>query len=425
MTAAIIGAFLVNLLLGVPLFVTLLFASLVGFYFVNFDLAYRIIPQQFLSGIDSFSLMAIPLFVLGGNLLNESGLTPKLMNLSRTLVGHWRGGLGSVNILSSIFFAGVNGSAAADTTALGTLLVPEMKKEGYSAGYAAALTAGSSLIGPIIPPSIFMILYASLTNTSIGDLFLAGIVPGLLLGVIFFVVNINYCRKNNIPVSEHKPTLPTICKAFLVAVPALFAPILIVTSIIFGVVTPTESGALIVLYSIAVGLISQTLKLKNIINALIASVKLTSAIFLIIASSSIITWLLGYAQVPASFKALLMPFADSPTLILIIISLITFVVGMLMEEVSALMLLTPIFMPVAIHAGVDPVHLGIVITMNITIALITPPMGGCLYIAAAVSNIELGRMFREIIPFIGYALLVLLCVIAVPQLSLFLPGLFN
>jgi tripartite ATP-independent transporter DctM subunit len=425
MTISIISVFLINLFLGLPLFVALLLASLVGFYFVNFDLAYRIIPQQFFSGIDSFSLMAIPLFILGGNLLNESGLTPKLMNLSRALVGHWRGGLGSVNILSSVFFAGVNGSAAADTTALGTLLVPEMKKEGYSAGYSAALTAGSSLIGPIIPPSIFMILYASLTNTSIGDLFLAGIIPGLLLGAIFFVVNLNYCRKNKIPVRENKPTLKSIIKAIVVAVPALFAPILIVTSIIFGVVTPTESGALIVLYSIIVGLIANTLKFKNIINALIASIKLTSAIFLIIASSSIITWLLGYAQVPASFRELLLPFSDSPILILIIISTITFFVGMLMEEVSALMLLTPIFMPIAIHAGIDPVHLGIVITMNITIALITPPMGACLYIAAAVSKVDLSRMFREIVPFIGYSLIILLFVIFVPQTALFLPGLFN
>lgn len=425
MTITMIIVFLINLFLGIPLFITLLLTSLVGFFFVGFDLSYRMIPQQFFSGIDSFSLMAIPLFILGGNLLNESGLTPKLMNLSRVLVGHWRGGLGSVNILSSVFFAGVNGSAAADTTALGTLLVPEMKKEGYSAGYAAALTAGSSLIGPIIPPSIFMILYASLTNTSIGDLFLAGVIPGLLLGAIFFLVNLSYCKRNNIYASKDKPTLSSVIKAIVFAAPALFAPLLIVSSIIFGIVTPTESGALIVLYSTLVGLLSKTLNVKNVVVALIDSIKLTSAIFLIIAASSIITWLFGYAQVPAKFTQLLSPFVDSPILILLVISGMTFFVGMLMEEVSALMLLTPIFMPVAIHAGVDPVHLGIVITMNITIALITPPMGSCLYIASAVSKIELSQMFREIIPFICYAMLILIVVILFPQISLLLPGLFN
>jgi len=425
MTLAIIIVFIIHLLLGIPLFVSILLASLTGFLFIDFNLAYRMIPQQFFSGIDSFSLMAIPLYILAGNLLNESELTPKLMGLSRALVGQFRGGLGGVNIVSSIFFSGVNGSAVADTTALGTLLVPEMKKEGYSAGYAAALTAGSSLIGPIIPPSIFMILYASLTNTSVGDLFLAGIIPGLLLGGIFFIVNWNYSCKNNIPVSGQKPTLRLIIQSFITALPALFAPILIVASIIFGVVTPTESGALIVLYAIVVGLANRTLTSKSVIKSLIDAIKLTSSIFLIIASSSVITWLLGYAQVPASFRTFLTPFADNPVLILLILSAITFFIGMLMEEVSALMLLTPVFMPVAIHAGIDPVHLGIVITMNITIALITPPMGACLYVASAVSNIELSHMFREIIPFIGYALIILLFVIIFPDTALFIPELFN
>jgi len=425
MTLSIILVFIINLLLGIPLFVALLLASLAGFWFIDFSLAYRMIPQQFFSGIDSFSLMAIPLFILAGNLLNESGLTPKLMNLSKSLVGHFRGGLGGVNIVSSIFFAGVNGSAVADTTALGTLLVPEMKKEGYSAGYSAALTAGSSLIGPIIPPSIFMIIYASLTNTSVGDLFLAGIIPGLLLGAIFFIVNWNYSRKNNISASNKKPTLTLIMKAFITAVPALFAPILIVASIIFGMVTPTESGALIVLYTIMVGLIARTLTFKKVIKSLADTIKLTSSIFLIIAASSVITWLLGYAQVPESFRALLIPFVDNPIVILLILSGITFFVGMLMEEISVLMLLTPIFMPVAINAGIDPVHLGIIITMNITIALITPPMGACLYVAAAVSKIDLSQMFREIIPFIAYALIVLLLVILAPETALFIPGLFS
>lgn len=425
MTLAIVSVFLVNLLLGIPLFVALLLASLVGFWFVNFDLAFRMVPQQFFSGIDSFSLMAIPLFILGGNLLNESGLTPKLMNFSRSLVGHLRGGLGGVNIVSSVFFAGVNGSAAADTTALGTILVPEMKKEGYAPGYAAALTAGSSLIGPIIPPSIFMILYASLTNTSVGDLFLAGVIPGLLLGSIFFVVNWNYCRKNSINVTGDKPTMTRVVKSFFTAVPALFAPIIILFSIVFGVVTPTESGALIVLYSITVGLISKSLTFERVVNALVGTMKLTSSIFMIIAASSIITWLLSYAKVPDSFRLLLEPFVEYPVVILLTISAITFFIGMLMEEVSTLMLLTPIFMPIALHAGIDPVHLGLVVTMNITIALITPPMGACLYIASAVSNVPLTQMFKDIIPFIGYAILVLLCVIFMPGIVLFLPGLFN
>lgn len=425
MITVILIVFLVNLFLGVPLFISLLMSSIAGFFFVDIDLAFRIIPQQFFSGIDSFSLMAVPLFILAGNLLNESGLTPKLMNLSKALVGHLKGGVGYVNVISSVFFAGVNGSAVADTSALGTLLVPAMKKEGYSTGFAASLTAGSSLIGPIIPPSIFMIIYASLTNTSVGDLFLAGIMPGLALGAIFFIVNWRYARKHDLQSSQTKPSVKHVFRAIVHALPAVFAPILIVSSIILGFVTPTESGALIVLYTVIVGLILRTLKWSSILKAIVDAAKLTTAIFIIIASSSVLTWLLGYAQVPAAFASLLTPFIDSPIIILFVLSGITFFVGMLMEEVSALMLLTPVFMPIATYAGVDPVHLGIVITMNITIALITPPMGACLYVASAVSKIDLAVMFREIIPFIFYALLILFLVILVPDFVLFIPGAFN
>lgn len=425
MTIAIVLVFLINLLLGVPLFITLILASLVGFLFVDFDMAFRIVPQQFFSGIDSFSLMAVPLFIFAGNLLNASGLTPKLINFSKALVGHLRGGLGYVNVTSSIFFAGVNGSAVADTSALGTLLVPAMKRDGYSTKYAASLTAASSLIGPIIPPSIFMIIYSSLTNVSVGSLFLAGIIPGLTLGIIFCFINWNYSRKNNIAVNQNKPTVKIIYQAFVKALPAIFAPLLIIASIVFGVVTPTESGALIVLYAVVVGFLLRFLNIKATITALVDTIKLTSAIFLIIAASSIITWLFSYAQVPASFANLLQPFIDSPILVLLILSAITFFVGMLMEEISALMLLTPVFMPVALEAGVDPIHLGIVITMNITVALITPPMGACLYVASAVSKVELGDMFRCILPFIGYALIGLLLTIFIPELTLFLPNLFN
>lgn len=425
MVLAILFVFLVHLFLGVPLFISLLLSSFVGFLFIDMGLAVRIMPQQFFSGIDSFALLAIPLFVLGGNLLNASGLTPKLMTFSKSLVGHYKGGLGYVNVTSSVFFAGVNGSAVADTTALGTILVPAMEKEGYSKGFAAGLTAGSSLIGPIIPPSIFMIIYSSLTNVSVGDLFLAGIIPGLILSVIFMLMNWVYAHKHDLKVNEEGFSIRNVLVTGYQALPALFAPLLIVFSIVFGIVTPTESGALIVIYSIIVGLTIGTLNWILLKKAIIESMKLTSAIFIIIAASSILTWVLGYAEVPKDFAKLLTPFIDNITLVLFILSAITFFVGMLMEEVSALVLLTPIFAPIALVAGVDPVHLGIIITMNITIALITPPMGACLYVASAVSKIPLMTMFREILPFIFFALIVLTIVILFPSIVLFLPEIFN
>lgn len=425
MLAAMLTAFVVNILLGLPLFICLLLAALTGFLFVDPALIPRMLPQQIFAGIDVFSLMAIPLFILAGNLMNAAGLTPRLIDLSKVLVGRLKGGLGYVNVVSSVFFAGVNGSAVADTSALGSLLVPAMKKEGYSTAYAAGLTAGSSLIGPIIPPSIFMILYASLTNTSVGDLFLAGVIPGLILGVAFMIMNAVYARRANLSVSGSKPTFRGLVVALYRAAPALMAPFIIVAGIVFGFVTPTESGALIVAYAAAVGLLSRSLDWQGIKRAISETTRLTSAIFMIIAASAVVSWLLAFGQVPNQFSALLQPFTDNPTLILLLLSLITFFTGMLMEEVSALMLLTPVFLPVALQAGVDPIHLGIIITMNITIALITPPMGACVFVAAAVSKLDLSVMFRAIWPFVLVALCTLVLLILMPGLTLFLPNLLG
>lgn len=421
MIMTMLGVFLIHVLFGLPLFIALLTTALVGFMFVDPAMIPRMMPQQFFGGINAFSLMAIPLFILAGNLMNVSGLTERLMGLARLLVGHMRGGMGHVNVVSSVFFAGVNGSAVADTSALGSLLVPAMEKEGYSRAFAAGLTAGSSLIGPIIPPSIFMILYASLTNTSVGDLFLAGVIPGLLLGVAFMGMNAWYAWKKRMPKSGQLPSAKALGIATVVALPALIAPVIIVAGIVLGVVTPTESGALTALYVAMCGVMLGGLKFTQCWQAIKDTVRLTSAIFLIMAASATISWLLSYAQVPQQFVSLLAPYAESPIIILLLLSAITFVTGMFMEEVSALMLLTPIFAPVAMMAGIDPVHLGVIITLNITIALITPPMGACVFVAAAVSRIEIVSLFKTIWPFVLTAIAVLLLLIFFPSLTLVLP----
>lgn len=425
MLLAMFATFLIHVLIGLPLFLALISTSIVGFCFIDLSLLPRMLPQQFFGGIDAFSLMAIPLFVLAGTLMNATGMTERLMTLARAMVGHLRGGLGYVNVVSSVFFAGVNGSAVADTSALGSLLVPAMRKEGYSTSYAAGLTAGSSLIGPIIPPSIFMILYASLTNTSVGDLFLAGVIPGLLLGLAFMIMNWVHVRRHGITATGEKPTPLKVIKAVWGALPALIAPFLIVFGIVLGFVTPTESGVLIVAYVVLLGLVNRELSLKRLWQALGETARLTSAIFMIMAAASVVSWLLSYAQVPAQFAMMLTPFTDNPLLILVMLSLITFVTGMFMEEVSALMLLTPIFLPIATQAGIDPIHLGIIITLNITIALITPPMGACVFVAAAVSRLEITTLFRTIWPFVLVAIAVLGLLILMPDMVLFLPNLMS
>ncbi|SLN38495.1 Sialic acid TRAP transporter permease protein SiaT [Roseovarius albus] len=413
---------LIHVILGLPLFLSLMATAIVGFSFVGFDQMARIMPQQAFGGIDVFSLMAIPLFILAGNLMNNGQMTPRLLALADRLVGHLRGGLGHVNVTASVFFAGVNGSAVADTSALGTLLIPGMRKAGFPGTYAAGLTAASSLIGPIVPPSIFMILYASITGTSVGSLFLGGVLPGIALGLAFMGMNVIYARVYNVEKNQRRANLREIACSAYNALPALIAPVIIVAGIVMGVVTPTESGALTVAYVLIWGFWSKNLSLQNAWLSLRETAILTSAVFVIIAISSIVSWQLAYANAPEAFVGLLEPFANSPALTLIAISCVTFITGMFMEEVSALFLLTPIILPVAQIAGVDPVHLGIVMTLNITIALITPPLGACIFVAAAVGKVDITRLFVAIWPFIAVAMGVLLIIILVPGLTTWLPS---
>ncbi|HDQ13802.1 MAG TPA: TRAP transporter large permease [Sediminispirochaeta sp.] len=424
MTLTMIIVFFFQMAIGIPLFVALLVAALVGFFIMGDLSLLGKIPQQFYGGMSTFSLMAIPFFIYAGSLMNVSGLTDRLLRFTQTLVGHFRGGLGYVNILASILFAGVNGSAAADTSALGSLLIPAMEKDGYPKSYAAGLTAGSSLIGPIIPPSIFMILYANMTNTSVGGLFLAGIIPGLLLGAAFMLMNYYWSWRHGFPVRSEAAGISEILTAFLYALPALIAPLIIIGGIVFGVFTPTESGAIAVAYILIVGFFfSKKLNLKNVWAATCESARLTSSIFLIIGAATVVGWLLTFERIPMKFGLFVSSVVDSPLAILLVLSALTFIIGMFMEEVASLVLLTPIFAPLALQVGIDPFHFGIVMVLNITIALITPPMGACVFIASAVGKVDLGDLFKHIWPFVAVALAVQVLIILFPFFTTALPNL--
>lgn len=426
MTVAMLAVFLVLMVFGTPLFVSLLAAGLTGFLWIGDLSMLRLAIQQFFGGLDVFTLMAIPFFILAGTLMNHAGLTDRLLVLCRALVGYLRGGLGYVNVVASVLFAGVNGSAAADSSALGSILIPAMEKDGFSRAYAAGLTAGSSLIGPIIPPSIFMILYGTMTGTSIGGLFVAGIVPGLVLGLAFMALNGLHARRAGFQPSAEGFSLAALGRAVVYAVPALVAPVIILGGIIAGVVTPTESGALAVGYVVAAGfLLTRQLSLGALARAIAETARLTSAIFLIIGAAAVIGWLLTYNQVPQQVAELVLGLAQDPLTVLLVLSAITFVIGMFMEEIAALVLLTPVFAPIASLSGVDPFHFGIVMTLNITIALITPPMGACVYIVSAVGKVPLVDLFRSIWPFVITALVALLAIIAVPPITTMLPRAFG
>jgi tripartite ATP-independent transporter DctM subunit len=426
MTILMILTFFVQMIIGVPLFIALLVTACMGFICIGDPGLFRLMVQQFFGGLDIFSLMAIPFFIFAGVLMNASGLTDRLLLVSRALVGHFKGGLGYVNVVASIIFAGVNGSAAADTSALGGILIPAMGKEGYPRAYAAGLTAGSSLIGPIIPPSIFMILYGTMTNTSIGGLFVAGIIPGLILGLAFMAMNAYFAVCRGFPQMQEAFSLSDLIRAGTQGLVALIAPLIIIGGIVLGVMTPTESGAVAVLYVALAGFFwTRELNLRKFWTAVTETCRLTSVIFLIIGAAAIIGWLLSYQRVPQRFAQAVLHFSHSQVLVMIVLSLITFVIGMFMEEVATLVLLTPVFTPIATAAGIDPLHFGIVIILNITIALITPPMGACVYIASAVGQVPLGDLFKNIWPFVLVAMGVVLAIIVFPPLTVSLPRLLG
>ncbi|HPA58959.1 MAG TPA: TRAP transporter large permease [Synergistales bacterium] len=423
-----LASFLVLMVLGLPLYLSLLSASLVGILALGDLSLLRVMSQQFFGGMDSFTLMAIPFFILAGILMNRSGLTDRLLDFCRLLVGSVHGGLGYVNVVGSIILSGVNGSAAADASALGSILIPAMVKDGFSPSYSAGLTAGSALIGPIIPPSIFMIIYATMTNTSIGGLFAAGILPGLVLGGAFMVMNYFYSLIHHVPVADLEDVRKRKKEILAKSAVALLAPLIILGGIITGIVTPTESGALAVAYCLVTGVFyTRQLTWRALGESLYETVRLTSSIFLIMGAATVVGWLLKWEQIPQRFAAFILEagLMDRPWLLLIVLSAVIFPVGMFMEEISTLTLLTPIFAPIALKAGIDPLQFGVVMTLNVTIALITPPMGACNYIVAAVGKVKLTDVFVQIWPFIGVALVVLLAVITFPFLTTLIPWILN
>ncbi|WP_243547014.1 TRAP transporter large permease [Pseudodesulfovibrio tunisiensis] len=422
MSFVLLAVFFIALICGLPLFAAMLTTAITGFAYIGDLSQFRIMIQQFYGGMEPFSLLAIPYFILVGELMGYSGLTERLLRFAEALVGHLKGGLGYVTVVASIIFAGVNGSAAADASAVGSIMIPAMKKGGYPGPYAAGLTAGSSLIGPIIPPSIFMILFGSMTKTNVGGLFMAGVLPGILLGTAFMLMHRASASRLNLPIVNSRFSFSDLLAATGGAITALIAPAIIIGGILFGFMTPTESGAVASLYVLIVGLIwTRKLNIRNIGKALSNTVRLSSVIFVVIGAATIVGWILSSEQVPQKLAPIVLQYAKTPTMVLLFMSVIIFVVGMFMEEIAALVLLTPVFAPLAVAAGIDPLHFGIVMTLNITIALITPPMGACVYIVSSIGSVPLEKMFRHIWPFVIVALGCQLLLIFFPSISLWLP----
>ncbi|MEO8858306.1 MAG: TRAP transporter large permease [Burkholderiaceae bacterium] len=383
-----------------------------------------IIPQRIFSQIDVFALMAMPLFILAGELMNRAGITRALVDFAMSMLGRFKGGLGHVNVLASVFFAGISGSAVADAAALGNTLVPAMVARGYKPLYAAALTAAASVIGPIIPPSIVMIFYGAIMQTSVAALFVAGVIPGLMLAVVLFIGNAWFARRDDHPGGAHED-IPPFWPALWRALPALSLPVIILGGIVFGIVTPTEAAGLTVIAALAVGYWYGGLSRADLTQSLVQTAALTGAIFMILGAVACFSWLAGHEGLPQHLASFVTDLGLGKTDYLLVINLIFIAAGMVLDPPVALALLVPLLAPPAIALGVDPVHLGIVLCLNLTIGLITPPVGGCLLAVSTVCKVDYWSLARAILPFAVLEILLLVVIVLVPACSLLLPRMFG
>jgi tripartite ATP-independent transporter DctM subunit len=406
------GGFALFLVMGLPVAFGIALAGLAGILYQGFPMA--LFGQRLFASVDSFPLMAIPLFMLAGSLMSHGGITRRIINLALALVGNIRGSLAHVVSVSGVIMGGISGSGVADVAALSSVMIPEMKKRNYDAGFSAALVACSGSLGLIIPPSIAIIIYGVTTQSSIGDLFMAAIAPGLLIGFGFAVYSYFYARKHGYPI-EGKVSGAEKWQRFKEASWALMMPVIIIGGIRMGFFTPTEGGAVVAAYAFVVGLfVYKEITLQTIPQICIEAAIGTAVIAAIIAATSLFGWLLTNAQLPQAIAASILGLTENRILLLVLINVMLLVAGMFLDSGPAILLLTPILAPVATHLGVDPVQFGLIMVINLTIGLLTPPVGTAMYMASSISGVPILKLSRAMLPFWAIMLTVLMIVTFVP-----------
>lgn len=426
MGALLLISFLFLVALGVPIGYTLGIVS-VGAVWIAWEPEFLLVlARKMVSGVDSYTIMAMPLFMLAGSIMNKAKITDALVDFSHALVGHIRGGLAQVNIVASIMFAGLTGVAMADVAALGSILIPAMEKDGYGKPFAAAITAASSVIGPIIPPSLVMLIYAHVMGVSVAALFLAGIIPGLMMGLMLMVTTAFISKKRNYPKRGTRPTVRTVSMSLFKSMPALGCPIIILGGIIFGVCTPTEAAALAVLYSFLLGFfLYRTLTFRDLPGIFLSSMVHTSVVFLIIGTASQLGLLITDVSLPQAISEGMLDLTQNKFVMLIIINLFLLLMGMILEIIPNVVLLSPILAPLAIALGVHPIHFALILLVNLNIGMNTPPMGGLLFITSSMAGEKFDAVMKEMWPFIGTQIVTLLCITYIPETTLWIPRLFG
>ncbi|HHV47007.1 MAG TPA: TRAP transporter large permease [Tissierellia bacterium] len=406
--------------LSIPIGIALGLATLITVLFAT-NINPLMIAQTAFTALDSFTLMAIPFFILAGNFMRYGGISKRLLNLADKLIGFVTGGLGMVTTLTSMFFAAISGSGPATVSSIGSFMIPAMEEKGYDKGYAAALTSAAGTIGVIIPPSIPFVVYGVVTSTSIGDLFIAGIIPGIIMGLAIMILNYYIAKKKGWTGSGERPDFKGVLKAFIDAFFALLSPAIILGGIYSGIFTPTEAAAISCVYTWIIGtFVYKEIHKKELFDCLKDTVVIAGATSFMIGLSSGFGTLLTMEQVPVKVANALLGFSNSKIVILLLINLFLLIVGMFIDNISSCTILAPIFLPVVKALGVNPVHFGIFMTINLAIGFITPPYGANLFIGSAVGRVSMDRIIRYIWPLIGVLVSVLLLVTYIPQLSLML-----
>lgn len=421
---AFFSAFVLLLTTGVPIALALGIGGTIYLYASGNGGLVLLLPQRMMAGVDQFVLLTIPLFLLAGNLMNVGGITDRIVEFARATVGHRRGGLSSVTVLSSGFFAGISGSAAAEAAALGSILIPTMKKQGMPGAYAAALVGVSSIMGPIIPPSITMIVYGVLSGTSIGQMFVGGIAPGLAICTGLLTYASWRARRDGFPTTP-KLAWKERMEATRRTLPALFLPVIIVVGIKGGIFTPTEAAAVAVAYAFLIGMLYRDLSIAGIWKALIATAIVSSTILFITSMAAIVSFVFTLEHVPQQIAGMVLAITENHYLILLMLNIFLLILGMFLEPISILILTMPILLEISHVLGMDSVHFGIMAVLNVVIGMATPPIGILLFIVAATSGEPLLAVIKEAIPLIAICILVLAIVALIPGFTLFLPNLLS
>jgi tripartite ATP-independent transporter DctM subunit len=417
----LLSSLFIFLAIGVPIAYSLGLSTTLYFLIFNNQLL-QVMPQILFAGMDSYTLIALPLFILMGQLMNESQITSRLIDYCLIFVGKIRGGLGLVNVISSMLFGGISGSSVSDTASIGSILIPEMKNRGYPEDYAAGLTVASSTMGMIIPPSIPMVLFAVTAQESVGRLFLGGVIPGILVGLLQLLITVWISKKNSYPRENRDVSLKIILKMTVKYSYILFMPFFVVGSVIFGIATATESAALGVFYALIIGgFLIKSLSLKKINSALKSSVLTSAKIMIVIAFSKIFIWVLAYERIPDGLSEMITGLGLQPTSMLLLFIIIILIAGTFIDVSPAILLFTPVFLPSIVDMGISPILFGVVLVIGLAVGACTPPVGNCLNVCSIITGLSIGKIFKGAAPFLVANIITLFLIVIFPNIVVWLP----